>query len=104
MSKKPRPRERVVEKYLSKKIYRLGGLCYKWRAQDNKGVPDRVCMLPWIGLFLVEVKAIDGSTTRLQEFTFNRMKKAGAIVFVTYGHDGVDALIEYVLKLKESIT
>lgn len=101
MPKKPRPRERDVEKYLSKKIYKLGGLCYKWRAQDNKGVPDRVCMLPWIGLFLVEVKAAGGSTTRLQEFTFNRMKKAGGAVFVAYGHDGVDALVEFMLKTRE---
>lgn len=67
---------------------------------DNIGIPDRLCMTPWMGIFLVEVKKLNGSTSRMQEFTFGRIKEAGGVVFVVYGHEGVDKLVDYLLDLK----
>lgn len=91
--KKP---EKDVEKYLRSRLRNLGGQCYKWRAIDNKGVPDRVCVLPWVGTFFVELKRLGGKPTKLQEKVFNDIKDSGGVVFVVQGMEGVDALIDYV--------
>ncbi len=94
-------KERRVETYLTKKIKELGGLCYKWRAVDISGVPDRVAMLPWMGIFLVEVKTKNGKTSRAQENMFAQMKEAGGVVFICQGIEGVDKLIEFVIKVRD---
>lgn len=96
-----RVREKDVERYLSKNMIKLGGLSYKWRAIDNKGVPDRICMLPWMGVFFAEVKTADGCTTRLQEYMFEKIKNAGGAVYVIYGHEGVDKLVQHLNKIRD---
>lgn len=89
----PKTLEKDVENYLKQKIKERNGLCYKWRAQDRKGVPDRVCVLPWMGIFFVEVKTERGKPTKLQEHTFEQIKEAGGVVFITNGKRGVDKLM-----------
>lgn len=93
-------RERDVEKYLKQQIKDLGGACYKWRAIDHKGVPDRVCMLPWMGIFCVEVKMLGKQPSKIQEQTFEDIKNYGGAVFVVSGKEGVDALVEYLKRFR----
>lgn len=94
-------RERDVEKYLVKQITKCGGKCLKWRAVDTGGVPDRICMLPWMGIFFVEVKAIDGKLSKKQRHMFGEFREAGGATFIACGKAGVDELIKYVEGLKE---
>ena len=70
---------------------------------DISGVPDRVAMLPWMGIFLVEVKTREGKTSKMQEHIFESMKDAGGVVFICQGMEGVDKLIEFVLKVRNDI-
>lgn len=94
-------RERDVEKYLKEQIENINGLCLKWRAVDHRGVPDRVCMLPWMGIFFVEIKRRNGRLSKAQIRVFDQFKDAGGAVFVAHGKQGVDKLIQYVISLKE---
>lgn len=92
--------EQRVERYLKQQIEERNGLCYKWRAVDTRGVPDRVCMLPWVGIFFVEVKTLNGKTSKSQEILFENIKESGGIVFIVQGIAGVDKLMEFVDGIK----
>ena len=93
--------EKVTENYLKLKIKELGGLCYKWRAKDVRGVPDRICVIPWMGIFFVEVKTLNGETSKIQEHTFQKIKNAGGLVFIVQGMPGVDKLTELIMRAKD---
>lgn len=96
-------RERLVEAYLVKSLKDIGGKCYKFRAIDNKGVPDRVCMVPWLGMFFVEVKTLRGRVSAIQEHVMNEIKQHGGLSFIVYGTEGADKLIEYLLLTKHQV-
>ena len=58
-------------------------------------------MLPKIGAFFVELKTINGKVSKIQEHTFDKMSKAGGTVFIAAGIEGVDKLMDYLLKFKK---
>lgn len=85
-------REAKVESYLNEQIEKLDGITRKWIS--NNPVPDRICVIPGIGMIAVEVKASGGRWSSLgQEKEFERLKEKGAMAYIVYGHDGVDNLI-----------
>lgn len=92
-------RENKVETYLNTEIEKLGGTTRKW--VSNKPVPDRICIVPGIGMFAVEVKTVDGVLSGGQKREIERLSNYGGHVRVVYGHDDVDRLIEE-LKVKLS--
>jgi Holliday junction resolvase len=85
--------ESAVERYLIKRIKRLGGQCYKWRAIDNKGVPDRIAVIPGFGMVGIEVKSSTGKLSPIQSYVVNTIKKCGGTCVVVYGRQGVDTFI-----------
>jgi len=93
-------RENKVERYLHDRVTSLGGTSRKWVSPGRRGVPDRIVVLPW-GIWLVEVKTIEGRLSPDQEREHQRLRDAGAVVKVVYGHAGVDQLIE---ELKDAQT
>lgn len=96
-------RERLVEQYLTKKIREIGGKCYKFRAIDNKGVPDRICMVPWLGMFFVEVKTRRGVVSPIQEHVINEIKDCGGLTFIVHGIAGADKLVKYLQMTKHQV-
>lgn len=97
-------RESKTETYLRKKINEIGGLCYKWGSKFNTGVPDRICIVPEIGVFFVEVKTLTGATSKIQEQVFQKIKKSGGTVFITQGDQGVDKLMEFLELMRRKNT
>lgn len=86
-------RENKVERYLHDRATELGGTSRKWTSPGRKGVPDRIVIVPW-AIWLVEVKTTDGKLSPDQVREHQRLRDAGAVVKVVYGHAGVDQLIE----------
>ncbi len=86
--------EKVVERYLVKQVEKLGGKCWKWRAIDNRGVPDRIAVIPEFGLMAIEVKRSNGKLTALQSHVLNFIKNCSGACCTVYGKAGVDALIK----------
>lgn len=82
-------RENKVEKYLDNKVKQRGGLTRKWVSPGRDGVPDRICILNGSVCF-VEVKTTEGKLTSTQEREHQRLRDAGAQVFVVYGEKDVD--------------
>ncbi len=61
-------------------------------------------MLPWYGLFLVELKTLSGKVSKIQEHTFDEMRNAGGSVFIVAGIEGVDKLMDFLLKFKRGMS
>ncbi len=85
-------RENKVEKYLDSEVKKLGGISRKWTSSGRDGVPDRIVIIDG-DIHFVEVKTSDGKLSPTQERECDRLKEAGATVFVVFGNEGVDQFI-----------
>lgn len=74
-------RESVVETKVSAYAKSLGWLGFKFTSPGRAGVPDRLYIRQGVHIF-VEFKAPGGQLRRLQEVTINKMRNAGASVYV----------------------
>jgi hypothetical protein len=70
-------RESAVEKYLVSEVEKCGGLCPKFSSPSNRGVPDRLMLLPGGLIVFVEVKAPGKRPTELQRFWLERLELLG---------------------------
>jgi len=58
--------ERDIERYFVWTVQRMGGVTYKFRALNCKGVSDRIACLPGGATWFVELKAPNGRLSPLQ--------------------------------------
>jgi len=58
--------EREIEQYFVWTVQRMGGVTYKFRALNRKGVSDRIACLPGGTTWFVELKAPNGRLSPLQ--------------------------------------
>jgi hypothetical protein len=59
-------RESEIEQYFVWAVQRMGGVTYKFRALNCKGVSDRIACLPSGATWFVELKAPNGRLSPLQ--------------------------------------
>ena len=83
--------ERQIEAYLVKQVKDLGGIAYKFVSPANRGVADRIVMLPGGGVVFVELKTADGKLTPLQEQFAKDMTRLGQNYIVLRSKEEVDA-------------
>ncbi|CAK0780962.1 VRR-NUC domain-containing protein [Gammaproteobacteria bacterium] len=90
----PEPkRESLVERHLVDRVRRLGGKAYKWVSPANRGVPDRLVILPGNRAFCVECKAPGRRLTPLQENQVAQLKLLGVEVFVAASREDVNRIL-----------
>ena len=68
-------------------------MCLKFVSPGNSGVPDRMIIYRGRVIF-VELKQTYGKLTPIQKRTHERMRYHGAEVYVAYGSEDVQKLIE----------
>jgi len=76
-------RESEIEKYLVKQVAKAGGRAYKWVSPGNRGVPDRIIMLPGAKLCFAELKTRTGTLAaaqRIQKKTICGMGFSFAVI------------------------
>lgn len=88
----PRQSEAELEAFFHRRITLLGGMCIKL-APTERGVPDRLVLLPNGGMYLVELKADDGACSPIQLVWHDKAKSLGTRVYVVYGMAGCKAWI-----------
>lgn len=91
-------RERDIEDRLRDGIKKLGGLCYKFVSPGNRGVPDRLVLLPGGAVYFVELKTEVGRLSKIQRVQIKRMERLGVQIAVLYGLSEVDAFLAYCEK------
>lgn len=91
-------RERDIEGRLRDGIKKLGGRCYKFVSPGNRGVPDRLVLLPGGAVYFVELKTEVGRLSKIQRVQIKRMERLGVQIAVLYGLSEVDAFLAYCEK------
>lgn len=82
--------EKDIERLLVREVKKMGGEVYKWTSPGNRGVPDRIVILPDHTVTFVELKVQKGYESPLQKEQKKRLQKVGATVETLYGQDQVD--------------
>ena len=92
-----------VEAYLTKQVHDvLGGKAYKWNSPGNRGVPDRIVLLPGGWVLLVETKAPGKNPRPSQIKVFERMFGVyGQQVTVVASKVDVDRFVGYCRRLMQ---
>lgn len=90
--------EKQIESYLVKRVKEIGGVAYKFTSPANRGVSDRIVVLPDGGVVFVELKSPTGKLSALQELFALDMQRLGQNYIVLKTREEVDAFIKAVTK------
>ena len=82
-------KESYIESYLVRKVKEHGGLCYKFVAPGNPGVPDRLIITPTGKTIFVELKTEVGRLAKVQKWQRSEREFRGADWRGLFGMDAV---------------
>ena len=85
--------EKQIEAYLVKRVKEIGGIAYKFTSPSNRGVSDRIVVLPNGGVCFVELKRAGGKLTRLQVMFAETMYAMGQRYVCLWSKEEVDRWI-----------
>lgn len=85
--------EKQIEKRLVDQIKRAGGIAYKFVSPANRGVPDRLVLMPNAVVCFVECKSSTGKLTTLQGVCINAIRDMGFRAEVVNSIEQVDLLV-----------
>ena len=87
--------EKDLEAKLVKGVKARGGLCMKWVCPGNRGVPDRIVLLPGGQIAFVEMKRPTGSRVDpLQKYWKRILTEMGFRVYTIFTEDELTKLLE----------
>ena len=82
--------EREIEQYFVWTVQRMGGVTYKFRALNCKGVSDRIACLPGGATWFVELKAPNGRLSPLQRKFAADMQRTGQLYACLWSKTEID--------------
>jgi hypothetical protein len=91
-------RESTIENRLRVQVEKLGGKAPKWISPGNRGVPDRIVILPNGRTAYVELKAPGKQLDPLQEKWASTLRRLGHAVYVIDSVEAVDRFIWKVIQ------
>jgi hypothetical protein len=90
-------RESVLERRLVREVERIGGRAPKWVSPGNRGVPDRLVILPGGLTVFVEMKAPGKPLEPLQERWAKILRGLGQKVYKIDSQEDIDRFIAEVM-------
>lgn len=85
--------EKNIERYLVREVERIGGQAPKWASPGNRGVPDRIVILPDGRTIYVEMKAPGKILRPLQRKWRKTLLGMGQEYYLIDSIDAVDRFI-----------
>ena len=85
--------ERDIEAYLVRRVKECGGKAYKFVSPTNRGVADRLVVLPGGYVWFVEVKTEGGRVSPLQRVFADEVKALGCNYALVWSKENVDAFV-----------
>ena len=85
--------EKVLEAELRERCKTLGWMCIKLTSQYQRGLPDRLILMPGGRVCFVEIKTTGKKPTALQRLTHERLRALGYRVEVVDTNESLDNLI-----------
>lgn len=89
-------RESALERRLVREVERIGGKAPKWTSPGNRGVPDRLVILPGGRTVYVEMKAPGKPLEPLQEKWAKTLRNLGHEVYKIDSVEGIEQFIQEV--------
>ena len=86
--------ESQLEARLVQGVKALGGIAYKFVSPGNRGVPDRLVVLPGGRLLFAELKADGGRLSRMQAYQLESLRRLGAEVWTVWDENGVQEFLD----------
>ena len=94
-------RESALERRLVRAVERIGGKAPKWVSPGNRGVPDRIILLPHGRTMYVEMKAPGKPLEPLQVRWAKIFRNLGHQVFKIDSKEDIDKFIAEVSRKSE---
>lgn len=91
-------RESTLERRLVREIKRIGGEAPKWVSPGNRGVPDRLVLLPEGQTIYVEMKAPGKPLEPLQERWKRKLISMGHKHYKIDSNEDIDRFIQEVMS------
>ena len=85
--------EKVLEAELRERCKALGWMCIKLTSQYQRGLPDRLILMPGGRVCFAEIKTTGKKPTALQKLTHERLRALGYRVEVVDTTESLDNLI-----------
>ena len=85
--------EKVLEAELRERCKTLGWMCIKLTSQYQRGLPDRLILMPGGRVCFAEIKTTGKKPTALQKLTHERLRALGYRVEVVDTTESLDNLI-----------
>ena len=89
-------RESEIERHLVWHVNRLGGVAYKFKSVNHRGVADRIVCLPGGQTWFVELKTKGGRLSPLQRLFAQDMERLGQRYACLWTKEAVDQWAERV--------
>jgi len=86
-------RESTLERRLEREVRTIGGKAPKWVSPGNRGVPDRIVILPGGRTIYVEMKAPGKPLQPLQRKWAKTLQELGHEVYKIDSDDDIDRFI-----------
>lgn len=84
-------RERDIESGLRRQVEKMGGKFMKFTSPGNKGVPDRIAILPGGRVWFVELKREGEKPTAVQKWQLEQLRKLGCnVALITGKQEAID--------------
>lgn len=93
---KTKESEKTLEARLVREIEARGGMALKYTSQFHRGIPDRICLLPYGLTYFVELKSTGQKPTKLQVHAMQKLRELGNYVIVIDSTEGLDDFLENV--------
>ncbi|HLN89023.1 MAG TPA: VRR-NUC domain-containing protein [Candidatus Binatia bacterium] len=90
-------RESALERKLKMAVEQAGGKCLKFNSPGMRGVPDRICLFPYMVAF-VEMKAPGEPLRPLQEKCKRDFERLGFQVWVIDSENGIKEFMDVMSK------
>ena len=85
--------EKALEAELRERCKALGWMCIKLTSQYQRGLPDRLILMPGGRVCFVEIKTTGNKPTAVQKLTHERLRALGYRVEVVDTTESLDNLI-----------
>ena len=86
-------RESEIERHLVWHVARMGGVAYKFKSVNHRGVSDRIVCLPDGQTWFVELKTKGGRLAPLQRLFAQEMERMGQRYACLWTKDDVDGWV-----------
>jgi hypothetical protein len=88
--------EKTLEARLVREIEARGGMALKYTSQFHRGIPDRICLMPYGRIYFVELKSTGQRPTKLQVHALKRLSGLGYYADIIDNSEGLEKFLKQV--------